>query len=144
MANANSAQTGYMSTYDASDTTSVIDGTVLFGFQSGDFVTWAWDNDKVAINGDSYGTEVISKNNKNSAKVTWNLNQQSPCNAKLADLCNQNQEFPIDIRSDTEHLSASHCIINRIPSGGNGDEASVRAWEITALNLDYERLDAMP
>ena len=104
MANANSSQTGVMGTYDAADVTSVVDGNVLFGFQSGDFVTWEWDNDKTSADGDSYGTFVLSKNNKNSGSVTFNLNQESPCNKVFADLANTNGEFAIDVRSDNEHV----------------------------------------
>lgn len=144
MANANSSQTGYMASYDASDVTSVVDGNLLFGYQSGDFVTWDWDNDKASVDGDSMGTFVTSKNNKNSGSITFNLNQQSPCNKVFADLCNANKEFAVDVRSDTEHVYGAHAIVTRIPSGQNGDTAQVRAWQVKVLNLEYERLDTMP
>ncbi|MEE8823743.1 hypothetical protein LASUN_13000 [Lentilactobacillus sunkii] len=144
MANANSSQTGYMGAYDAADVTNVVDGAVLFGFQSGDFVTWEWDNDKISVDGDSYGTFVLSKNNKNSGSVTYNLSQESPCNAKFAELANSNKEFAIDVRSDTEHVYGAHCGVTRIPSGQNGDASQVRSWQVKVLNLEYERLDSMP
>lgn len=141
MANANSSQTGMMAEYDAGDVTSVLDGAVVYGYMSGDFVTWDWDNDKVSTDGDSYGTFVASKNNKNSGTVTFNLNQESPANAKFTELANANQRFSLDVRSNTEHVYGSHCYFSRIPSGQNGDTAQVRAWAIKVLNLEYERLD---
>ena len=144
MANANSSQTGVMGIYDAADVTSVVDGNVLFGFQSGDFVTWEWDNDKTSADGDSYGTFVLSKNNKNSGSVTFNLNQESPCNKVFADLANTNGEFAIDVRSDNEHVYGAHASVVRVPSGQNGDAAQVRSWQVKVLNLEYERLDSMP
>lgn len=142
--NANSSKTGYMKSYDASDVTSVVDGNLLFGYQSGDFITWEWDNDKSSVDGDSMGTFVISKNNKNSGSITYNLSQQSPCNKVFTDLCNANKEFAVDIQSDTEHVYGANAIVARIPSGQDGDGSQARSWQIKVLNLEYERKDTMP
>lgn len=141
--NANSSQTGSMAEYDAADTTAVIDGALMYGYQGGsDMFQASWANNKVSVNGDSMGTFVVSKNNKNNGTVTVNLNQQSPMNAKLTDLCNRNANFSIDIQSDTEHVSGAHCYVTKIPDVSDGDTASVRAWQIQVLNMLYERHDA--
>lgn len=142
--NANSAQTGYMSNYDASDTTVVADTTPMFGFQSGTFVSWEWANDMSSTDVDSQGTGVSSTNNKKNGSVTINLSQESPCNVKMTELANTRVRFPIDVRSANEHIWGEHCTITRIPAGENGDTATVRAWAISAPELKYERLDSMP
>ena len=143
MANANSPQTGLMGSYDAADTTSVVDGTVIFGYQDGDFITWEWDNDRASVAQDSYGTGVISKNNKNGGSITYNLSSESPCNAKFAELVNTGKNIAIDVRTDTEHIYGANAIVVRVPSGTGGDAASVRAWQVKIINMEYERLDSM-
>ncbi|MCV3742956.1 hypothetical protein OF387_17105 [Lentilactobacillus hilgardii] len=142
MANANSSQTGLMAEYNAADCTHVVDGAVAFGFNGSDMVSWDWDNDKASLAGDSMGTFVLSDNNKNSGKVTYNLDQESPFNKNLADLCNANKTFPIDIRSTTEHVWGDHCKVSRIPAGSNGDNSGNRPWVVIVTNLMYERLDS--
>lgn len=144
MANANSAQTGFMSNYDASDTSVIINQTPMFGYQSGTFISWEWANDLSSTDVDSQGTGVSSTNNKHNGSLTVNLSQQSPCNTVMADLAAKRTRFPVDVRSDTEHVWGEHCTITRIPSGENGDTSTVRAWGISAPELKYERLDSMP
>lgn len=141
MINGNSSKTGLMAVYNAAETTLVIDGVEMYGYQQGgNMVQIAWDNDKVTVETDSQGTSVASINNKDSATATVNLNQASPCNKKLMDLVNSNKEFALDYHGTTEHWYSPHCFISKAPDTSEGDTASGRAWQIHMLNATQESL----
>lgn len=137
--NFNSSQTGLMATYNAAESTLVINGNLMYGFMSGDnMFQITWDNDNMTVSTDSMGTSVASINNKDSATMTINLNQMSPCNAILLDLANRHVEFPVDARTSSEHWSTAYAYISKIPDLANGDNAQVRAWTIHMLNAKCE------
>lgn len=139
MANSDNTQGGFTGVYDSSNTTITIDGKPIFGFKAGsDLFQFARDSDNVTVETDSNGDSVASKNNKKSGTVTINLNQTSPANALLVDLCERKADFPIDITSDTEHIYGPHCYIAREPETSGAESASVRAWQIHILKATYE------
>ena len=86
MASHNSDRTGLMGIYDANDTTIMVDGHEMFGFQDGDMFTATYDQDRWATAQDAQGTGTASKNNKTGGTITINLIETSPCNAIMEKL----------------------------------------------------------
>ena len=140
MASFNSSETGLMAQYNANDTTLMADGELIFGYADGTMITVTYDNDNVTVTQDPQGTAVASINNKTGATITVNLNETSPSNAKLTELANTRSEFALDLRTSTIHQTAAHCYISKMPDNTAAQNASDRAWQIHALNLDTESL----
>ena len=135
MASHNSDRTGLMGIYDANDTTIMVDGHEMFGFQDGDMFTATYDQDRWATAQDAQGTGTASKNNKTGGIITINLIETSPCNA-IMEKVTETGNFPVDIVSSTYHLSAVHCYVQKKPDLQGGATASNRGWQIKALNMD--------
>lgn len=135
MASHNSDSTGLMGIYDASDTTIMVNGQEMFGFQDGDMFTATYDQNLWTTVEDAQGTGTASKNNKTGGTITINLLETSPCNAIMEKLT-ETGNFPVDIVSSTYHLSAVHCYVQKKPDLQGSGTASNRAWVIKALNMD--------
>lgn len=135
--NATGPQSKRMTLYNAADTTVVIDGTVLFGFQGGsDIFQLTWDNDRASINQDSFGSSVVSRNNKDSATLTINLNITSPMNDLLTKLCLENKVFTTLITTDTDEVTCEQSVITKLGDISAGDTAPLRAWSVHLLNAN--------
>lgn len=135
MASHNSDRTGLMGIYDANDTTIMVDGHEMFGFQDGDMFTATYGEDRWATVQDAQGTGTASKNNKTGGTITINLIETSPCNA-IMEKVTETGNFPVDIVSSTYHLSAVHCYVQKKPDLQGGATASNRGWQIKAINMD--------
>lgn len=135
MTSHNSDSTGLMGIYDSSDTTIMVNGQEMFGFQDGDMFTATYDQPLWATVQDVQGTGTASKNNKTGGTITINLLETSPCNAIL-DQLTETGNFPVDIVSSTYHLSAVHCYVEKKPDLQGAGNASNRAWVIKAINMD--------
>lgn len=140
MPNYNSAMTGYMATYNAADTTVMVNDTQLFGFAADSIFSVTHDNDNTTIATDPMGTSVPSISNKDSSTVTINLNQTSPSNNVLTDYANRHVEFNLDIKTSTTHYSCPYCLITKIPDSAGGTTAGDRAWQIHCLNLTEDSI----
>lgn len=139
--NGNNPQTGLMATYDASRETLIIDGKQVYGYMDGqNMCSVAWDTDQVTVTQDPMGTTVKNINHKNAATATVTLNQTSPFNQVLTDLCNQHKDFSIDSSNGIEHWYAAHCYISKMADATAGDTSSARAWTIHLLNAHCESL----
>lgn len=135
MASHNSDSTGLMGIYDASDTTIMVNGQEMFGFQDGDMFTATYDQDLWTTVEDAQGTGTASKNNKTGGTITINLLETSPCNAIMEQIT-ETGNFPVDIVSSTYHLSAVHCYVQKKPDLQGSGTASNRAWVIKAIDMD--------
>ena len=139
MASHNDSRTGLMGTYDANDTTIMVDGHEMFGFNGDTMFTASYDQDRGEADQDPQGTGHFSKNNKTGGTITINLDETSPCNSILENLANTGN-FPVDIVTSTYHLSAIHCYVKKNPELQGGAKSSNRAWTISALNMDETTL----
>lgn len=135
MTSHNSDRTGLMGIYDASDTTIMVDGHEMYGFQDGDMFTATYDQVRWTTVEDVQGTGTASKNNKTGGTITINLLETSPCNA-IMEQVTETGNFPVDIVSSTYHLSAVHCYVEKKPDLQGSGTASNRAWVIKAINMD--------
>lgn len=135
MASHNSDRTGLMGIYDANDTTVMVNGQEMYGFQDGDMFTATYDQPRWATVQDVQGTGTASKNNKTGGTITINLLETSPCNAIL-DQITETGNFPVDIVSSTYHLSAVHCYVEKKPDLQGTGTASNRPWVIKAISMD--------
>lgn len=127
--------------YDANNTVLMINNVQMYGFQSGSNMTQiSWDNDRVTVDVDSQGTPVPSKSNKDSATLTINLDQQSPCNATLLALTSSNSSFPVDYRNGTEHWWGTEAYISKPADMQDGDAAAARAWTVKILHANFESI----
>lgn len=135
----NSAESGLMATYDANDTTIVVDGKQLFGFGEDTMFSATYDNDAVTVTQDPQGTGVASKNNKTGGTITLNVSEASPCTKQLHDLATKGN-FPVDIITSTLHITATHCYISKKPDASGAATVSNQAWSIKALNMTSESL----
>lgn len=135
--NAIGPQSKKMTLYNAADTTIVIDGTILYGYQGGsDIFQLTWDNDRASINQDSFGSSVVSRNNKDAATLTINLNITSPMNDLLQNLCLENKVFTTLITTDTDEVTCEQSVITKQGDISAGDTAPLRAWSIHLLNAN--------
>lgn len=130
----NSAESGLMATYDANDTTIVVNGKQLYGFGEDTMFTSSYDNDTVSVSQDPQGTSVASKNNKTGGTITINLSEASPCNKQLHELATKGN-FPVDIITSTIHITAPHCYITKKPDASGAGQVGNQAWQIKALNM---------
>ncbi|QHJ77116.1 MAG: hypothetical protein [Bacteriophage sp.] len=131
-------QTDNMVIYDAANTSVVVNGQELYGFKGGQSVFQVeWDNDRSSIDQDSFGTTVVSRNHKDSATLTINLNSTSKMNSVLAELCETNAVFPVEILSDTDHIWTSKATITKMAPVSVEDQAPGRTWTIHMLNANY-------
>lgn len=136
----NSALTGLATkTYQAADTTVMVDGQQVYAFGEDSMFTSAYDNDLVTVKEDPQGNGVASKSSKHGGTITLNLFETSPANKLLTDLA-ATGNFPVDIITSTVHISATHCYIAKIPDSTGGNEASNRAWQIKAIYLEETSL----
>lgn len=136
----NSALTGLATkTYQAADTTVMVDGQQVYAFGEDSMFTSAYDNDLVTVKEDPQGNGVASKSSKHGGTITLNLFETSPANKLLTDLA-ATGNFPVDIITSTVHISATHCYIAKIPDSTGGNEASNRAWQIKAIFLEETSL----
>lgn len=136
----NSALTGLATkTYQAADTTVMVDGQQVYAFGEDSMFTSAYDNDLVTVKEDPQGNGVASKSSKHGGTITLNLFETSPANKLLTDLA-ATGNFPVDIITSTVHISATHCYIAKIPDSTGGNEATNRAWQIKAICLEETSL----
>lgn len=136
----NSAITGLATkTYQAADTTVMVDGQQVYAFGEDSMFTSTYDNDLVTVKEDPQGNGVASKSSKHGGTITLNLFETSPANKLLTDLA-ATGNFPVDIITSTVHISATHCYIAKIPDSTGGNEASNRAWQIKAIYLEETSL----
>lgn len=132
-------QTDNMVIFDAANTSVVINGEELYGFKGGSSVFQVeWDNDRSSIDTDSFGTSVVSRNHKDSATLTINLNSTSKMNSVLAELCETNAVFPVELLSDIDHVWTSKAVITKMAPVSVEDQAPGRTWTIHMLNANYE------
>lgn len=136
----NSALTGLTTkTYQAADTTVMVDGQQVYAFGEDSMFTSTYDNDLVTVKEDPQGNGVASKSSKHGGTITLNLFETSPANKLLTDLA-ATGNFSVDIITSTIHISATHCYIAKIPDSTGGNEASNRAWQIKAIYLEETSL----
>jgi len=135
----NGPQTSKMVLYDAANSTVTINGKVYFGFKGGSAIfEVTWDNDRATIDTDAFGTSTVSRVHKNSATVTVNLNETSPCNKALAELCDANAVFPVDLINEVDHVWGDECVVTKLGNVAAEEQAGNRAWTIHILNANYE------
>ena len=132
----NSTLTGLATkTYNAADTTIMIDGHQLYAFGEDTMYTAEYDNDTVTIKQDPQGNGVASKNAKHGGTITLNMFETAPAVKLLHDLADKGN-FPLDIVTSSIHISATHCEIPRKPTSTGAAEASNQAWQIKALYME--------
>lgn len=142
MAGFNNAKTGYLGkVYDSKDLNLIVDGELVYAYAPGSTaVEYADDNDNMTAGVDLQGTSYISRNHKATGKLTVNLSQMSPFNKKFTDLLNGTEEFSIDYRDSSIHVSSEHCFITKHPNAQTGETIGTVAWSITVLDRDIESL----
>lgn len=130
--------TEVMNTYDAADVTTIVDGTVLFGFQDGDMVSFSKDNPFIEVQTDAQGASSAAKNNDNLGTVTVNMSRNSPCNKYLMDIANSKKAVSVSVMHQTEKASATIAYIEKLPDGSFGKGVPTRTY--TFKCLDYKHI----
>lgn len=100
----NSDNSGLMSIYNAKNVSIIVDGISLFGFQSGDMVSWTQAEDNVNLVIDAQGTGTGSESNDKHGTVTIHLSQASPKMKDLNDLLAASKYFSFTAKSDNEMI----------------------------------------
>lgn len=127
-----------MTTYDAREVTTIVDGVIITGFQDGDMVTFGKDNSFVEVQVDAQGESAAAINNDRLGTFTVNLSSASPWNKKLMELANSRKQFAITIKHKTEVATATKAFVEKTPDGSFGKGIGSRAYTIKALDYKHE------
>lgn len=127
-----------MTTYDAREVSTIIDNAVITGFQDGDMVSFAKDNEFIETQVDAQGEASAALNNDSLGTFTINLSSNSPWNKKMMDLANGRKQFAITIKHKTERAWATKAFITKTPDGSYGKGVGSRAYSIKALDYKHE------
>lgn len=127
-----------MTTYDAREVTTVVDGIILTGFQDGDMVSFGKDNNFVEVQVDAQGEASAAINNDSLGTFTVNLSASSPFNKKMIQLANTRKQFSISIKHKSERASATKAFIEKTPDGAFGKSTGSRTYTIKALDYKHD------
>jgi hypothetical protein len=124
-------------TYDAMQSTVVVDGRFITGFQEGSFVEWSKDEDNFSAKVSAQGDVGVAKRNNTLGTITLTLAQTSPDVAYLKKLANTGQMFPIWAQTggDTlEKIGGTKAMVKKSPDGTLSDEIEDRQFEIQVFD----------
>lgn len=126
-----------MTTYDARDVTTVVDGVIITGFQDGDMVSFSKDNNNAEIVVDAQGNGAMAVNNNNLGTFVINLSAGSPFNKKLTQLADSRKQFAMSVKHKTERAWGTKCVVEKTADGSFGTGVGARSYTVKAL--DYKR-----
>lgn len=121
--------------YDAKETTVVVDGRYITAFDEGTMVEWSKDEENFAAKIDAQGAVGVAKRNNTLGTLTINLMQTSPDLAFLKKLANTNKEFAVWVQNKSEKVGATRAMVKKTPDGSFGDELEARSIEIQLFDM---------
>jgi len=127
-----------MTTYDAREVSTIVDGFVVTGFQDGDMVSFSKDNTFIETQVDAQGEASAALNNDSLGTFTINLSSGSASNKKLMQLANSRKQFAVTVKHKKERAWATKAFIEKTPDGSYGKGVGSRAYTIKALDYKHE------
>lgn len=131
-----------MAQYDPTKVITVVDGHILTGFGEDTMVTITRAEDKRTVHVGTQGETTFVKSANDVADVTFTLADNSPSNAKLMELYNQDQSFSFATQDfnyiDDVSGFGSECVVRSIPDNEKGSDLGEREW--TLIVADYEEI----
>src|SRR5699024_2102796 len=127
-----------MTTYDAREVSTIVDGFVVTGFQDGDMVSFSKDNTFIETQVDAQGEASAALNNDSLGTFTINLSSGSAWNKKLMQLANSRKQFAVTIKHKDERAWATKAFITKTPDSSYGKGVGNRAYTIKALDYKHE------
>jgi len=130
-------------TYDASQLKVIVGVTAVTGFEEGDFLVVARDEQNFTKQVGATGEVSRSKTNNKSGTITIRTKQTSPVNAELSavmllDEIANGGIVPIivmDLSGNDVH-NAAECWLQQTPDGSYGRDAAGREWIFDAASVD--------
>lgn len=124
-------------TYDPSEVSVIIGGQIITGFDEGDSIEVAMNEDAFTLKVGSQGDATRTKNANLSGTLKLVLQQASEANAVLQGLLTQDQlsgngTFPFLVRdnSGNDVHKAETAWVKRQPNAAYGKESGTREWMI--------------
>lgn len=106
-----------------------------WGFQDGDTISWEDGADTVQIGTDAQGTVIMNKSNDETANVTINLTEASPCNALAQAHLDKTEIISLKYVTPNYTVSATQGMFTKFASGSSGKNATARPWAYRAFDL---------
>ncbi|AOH54487.1 hypothetical protein ABE28_008990 [Peribacillus muralis] len=125
-------------TFDASQSSCVVDGRFINDFAEGDAVKWEREEDNFEPKVGVTGAVGITKKNNNIGRITLLIMQGSPEVTFLKSLANSGKQFPIWVNTggaNSEKIGGSNAMVLKTPEGSIADETGEREFEV--MVFDY-------
>jgi len=128
--------------FDPNQLSVVLGLSPISGFAEDTMITIEYEDAPYKLSHDIHGNPIRSRVNKNTAKITIILTQNSKSNDVLSnyvelDRVNDAGIFPVIIKdpSGTSLFSCEHAFVLETPKVEYGQEAKNREWVISASNM---------
>lgn len=129
-----------MAQYDPTRINVIVDGYVVTGFGEDTMVSASRMEDKRSIHVGAQGESTFMKSANDAAEVTFTLSGNSPANAKLKALYEQDEPFEFAVIDSNFFsdvgISGSECVVQSLPDYEKGAELEEKEW--TLIVADYE------